>query len=156
LVNQPVADISTRQTAVRRLAQMRQTARRFQATSFKMGSPHELRLLPQPLYRYQAAERPILDGALFAFVEGNDAEALLLLEVSTGSRQEPVWHYTLARMTSYRVVVRLDDRQILDAAPYWSNPRSANDPYVEATDGPFTLETAAPAGTAARSGKESR
>jgi len=125
-----------------RLAQMRDLARRFLATTYKMDSPHELRLMTQPLYRYEDKAAGILDGALFAFAEGNDAEALLLLEATADGVKDRKWRYTLARMTSYRVVVRLDDREVFDAAPYWKGPRKPEDPYAEAEDGPFTLREA--------------
>jgi hypothetical protein len=144
--DQPLSNASAPQaTPARRLTQMREIARRFQATSYKMDSPYELRLLPQPLYRYDDQQAGILDGALFSFAEGNDAEALLLLEACTiDDRTDHLWRYTLARMTSYRVVVRLDDREVFAVPPYWKGPRSPNDPYVEASDGPFALEDPAP------------
>jgi hypothetical protein len=142
VADQPLADAPDPQTArTRRLAQMRDLARRFQATSYKMDSPFELRLMPQPLYRYEDQAAGILDGALFAFAEGNDAEALLLLEAAASDDgKSHAWRYTLARMTAYRVVVRLDDREVFAVTPYWRGPRSPSDPYVEASDGPFALE----------------
>ena len=125
----------------RRLAQMRELARRFRASSYKEdGAPNELRLMPQPLFRYQAAAQGIVDGALFAFAEGNDAEALLLIEATTsagGAGRE--WRYTLARMTSYRTVVRLDDQEVFVVEAYWKEPRKQEAPYSEARDGPFDL-----------------
>lgn len=123
-----------------RLAQMRELARRFRAMTYKMGSPNELRLLTQPLYRYQDEAAGILDGALFAFAEGNDPEALLLLEATVaGDGKEHKWRYTPARMTTYRVDVRLDDRTVFAVDPYWQVARKPESPYVEAEDGPFSL-----------------
>lgn len=140
LVDQPLDDVEPpAPRPARRLAQMREIARRFHATWYKMGSPNELRLLTQPLYRYQDADRKILDGALFAFVEGNDAEALLLVEATSGHGMQHGWQYSLARMTAYRVVVRLDERSVFDVAPYWRAPRAPDDPYMEANDGAFAL-----------------
>ena len=37
---------------------------------------------------------------------------------------------------------------------YWSGPRSQDDPYVEATDGPFALDEAAPADQKSESSAE--
>lgn len=140
LVDQPLDDVaSPASRPARRLAQMREVARRFHATWYKMGSPNELRLLTQPLYRYQDADRGILDGALFAFVEGNDAEALLLVEATSGRDEQHSWRYSIARMTAYRVVVRLDEGAVFDVAPYWRAPRAPDDPYMEANDGPFAM-----------------
>jgi hypothetical protein len=142
VANDPLSsEFAPGETRARRLSQMRDLARRFQATSYKMESPHELRLMPQPLYRYENSGSGIVDGALFAFAEGNDAEALLLLEaLREADRGGNRWRYTLARMTSYRVVVRLDDREVFSVNPYWKGPRSPKDPYVEAFDGPFSLD----------------
>ena len=64
----------------------------------------ELRLLSQPLYRYESTDPDVLDGALFAFVTsaGTDPEALLVIEArrppaverrsGTGrSPDSPIW-----------------------------------------------------------------
>jgi len=126
-----------------RLTQMRDLARRFEASNYKMGSPSELRLLTQPLYRYPAEAGGVLDGGLFAFAEGNDPEVVLLLEAvrdSDGTRH--IWHYTLGRMTSYRVSVKLDKQEVFTAQPYWSNPRSPADAYSETFEGTFVLDPA--------------
>ena len=82
LVNQPLAEQapSPADRPGSRLTQMRSLARRFQATNFKMDSPSELRLLTQPLHRYEDQAAGVLEGALFAFAEGNDRGMLLLLE----------------------------------------------------------------------------
>ncbi len=142
LVDQMLADApppAARQAL--RLTQMRELARRFEAANYKMDSPNELRLLTQPLHRYSGKTADVLDGALFAFVEGNDPEVLLLLEaVAADGGKSHVWRYTLARMTSYRVSVNLDGREVFTADPYWKNPRAPSDPYAEAADGTFSLE----------------
>lgn len=132
-------------TATRRLAQMREIARRFRASSYKKEAANELRLMPQPLYRYEEKAAGVVDGALFAFVEGNDPEVFLLLEATIGDdRKDGAWRYTLARSTSHRVVVRIDDREVFSAEPYRDGARSLNDAYLEASDGPFALEEQAP------------
>ncbi|MEJ7637894.1 MAG: hypothetical protein WKF75_07920, partial [Singulisphaera sp.] len=51
---------------VLRLAQMRDLARRFSAQVDRQGGMSEMRLLPQPLYRYVVMdEGPVVDGAVF-------------------------------------------------------------------------------------------
>ena len=131
-----------------RLTQMRELARRFEGANYKMDSPSILRLLSQPLYRYQGEDERILDGALFALVEGNDPEVLLLLEAHVAEDgTSHAWRYTLARMTSYRVSVKLDGREVFTAEPYWKNPRAPSDPYAEAFDGKFTLDEPASDGS---------
>jgi hypothetical protein len=37
-----------------------------------------LRLLPHPLYRYQADDPNLADGAIFLFVQGNDGEVRIV------------------------------------------------------------------------------
>lgn len=119
-----------------RLVQMRSIARRFAATYYKPKSEEtfELRVLSQPLYRYEEEPSGVVDGAVFAFAEANDPEALLLLEVIHDTEGTRSWRYGLARMSSVRMIVRLDDREVWSVTPYWAGPRSPNDPYVEARD----------------------
>lgn len=47
----------------------------------------------------QQAINELIDAALFAFVEGTDPEALLLLEART-TEGGHAWHYALARLNS--------------------------------------------------------
>ena len=51
-----------------------------------------LRLLTQPIYKYETADS---GGALFAFVEGTDPEVFLMIEARTVDAGS-VWHYALA------------------------------------------------------------
>ena len=60
--------------------------------------------MTQPLYRYSSPDDQILDGALFAFVQGTDIEALLLIE-ATGQPESP-WRYGFSRMTGWPVEAR--------------------------------------------------
>lgn len=71
------------------------------ARSFTVERQHpeqgrgEMRLLPQPVYRYSSPEAKVVDGAMFVFVEATDPEAILLLE-AVGD--EPRWQFAFARM----------------------------------------------------------
>jgi hypothetical protein len=104
LPDAPVPDA----TRAQRLRQMKSLAEQFRSTMLGWKSDdsdrEELRLLPRPLYRYEAAdgeaaEGAVIDGAVFAFVMGTDPETLLLLEaVKTGDAS--VWQYAFARRTS--------------------------------------------------------
>jgi hypothetical protein len=78
----------------------------------------ELRLLPQPLYRYESADPDILDGAVFAFVTsaGTDPEALLVLEARKPSGKDlPVWHYAVSRFTDTELRVKHKDKEVFTA-----------------------------------------
>lgn len=123
-----------------RLTQMRTLARRFSG-DFRLPkneTPTELRLVSQPVYRYADDDSGIIDGAMFCMGEANDPELLILLElVKDGVDAEPAWRYSLARMTSIEMHVRLDDAEVWSTSFYWQGPRSPSDPYIEATHGPY-------------------
>lgn len=92
-----------------RLRQMKVLAQRFTAGKTERdGTQRGLRLMPQPVYRYEGDADDVLDGTLFAFVEVTDPEAFLLIEARTGANG-PEWHYALARMTS--VGLHASDRE---------------------------------------------
>jgi hypothetical protein len=122
-----------------RLVQMRRLARRFRFVMKETATTDqtELRLMSQPIYRFAADKAGIIDGALFAFAEGTDPEALLLLEAVRGAGESLAWRYTLARMTSRPIEAEVDDRPIWSAEGYWANPRSPSDPYVEIIRGSY-------------------
>jgi hypothetical protein len=99
-----------------RLKQMKGLADRFKVanTGWKADKSdrEELRLLPRPLYRYEPSEAPgrgpsWIDGGVFAFVQGTDPEAILLLE-AVSSDGRPRWQYAFARATSAGQEARLD------------------------------------------------
>ncbi|QDV46479.1 hypothetical protein Enr13x_63880 [Stieleria neptunia] len=119
--------------ATRRLVQMRAVARQFRSTCYdrRSGEPTELRLLPQPLYRYEDVNSGVVDGAVFAYVISNDPELLLRLEAieSNGTR---VWQGSFARMTSRQLAVTTEKTAIWEVANYYDGVRSSNRPYLEA------------------------
>jgi hypothetical protein len=102
---QPVPDApAPPETAVARLRQMKTLARGFSSTLLQWredaSDREELRMLPQPVYRYEEGKNPdVLDGAMFFFVQGTDPESLLLLEaVREGSGYQ--WQFAFARRSS--------------------------------------------------------
>ena len=102
-------------TPAQRLSQMRRIAQRFAARKTdREGVTRELRLLTQPVYRYESTGANSGDGALFAFVEGTDPELFLLIE-SQGSGSEARWSYGIARMNFEPLVVSLDEDEVWSA-----------------------------------------
>ena len=99
------------QTRGARLSQMRGISRRFAADlADKRGGEdirRELRLLNQPVHRYENPKQGVVDGAMFAFVEVTDPEAWLILE-AVKSGEEIRWQYALARMNADAIEIRLD------------------------------------------------
>jgi hypothetical protein len=99
---------------VLRLAQMRALAANFSVTDYfgEKQTKEELRLLPQPVYRYSEG-KTILDGAVFVFVMGTDPECCLLLEAY---REDNVtrYRYAVAPMSIFRLEARYK------GAPVWA------------------------------------
>jgi hypothetical protein len=111
-----------------RMSQMRELAKRFEATDdFQGGSRWELRLLPTPLHRYGGEDQSVADGALFAFAHGTDPETLLLLEArrQNGALE---WQYGLAPMTGYALQVK-DRGQFVWSAEHRKPPFATDQPF---------------------------
>jgi hypothetical protein len=95
----------------KRLIQMRQLSKRFTGRKTERDNEqHELRLLTQPIYRYDAASAGVVDGALFVFVQGTDPEVFLLLEAREPAA--PAWHFAAARMNNVAMTLKFDDRVV--------------------------------------------
>jgi hypothetical protein len=109
------------ETAAARLRQMKSLAGKFTVTSTRLAKdakPTELRLLVQPLFRFETANNPLRpDGALFGFSEGTDPMALLLLEVRR-TKEGDRWHYAVVRMTTFAVSVNYGGKEVYSAGKY--------------------------------------
>jgi len=84
--------------ARRRLVQLRSLAREFTAIQWK-GGRAQLRMLTQPIYRYEPTAGITKDGAIFAFTNtefGTDPDALLVLEARQAD-DKLRWEYAFAR-----------------------------------------------------------
>jgi hypothetical protein len=91
-------------TAAGRLPQMRALSRDLHAFMQADGK-YELRLLPQPLMRYQPTEGTVIDGALFTWVwagRGTDPEVMVALECHR-TAQGLEWRYAPLRFTTREV-----------------------------------------------------
>jgi hypothetical protein len=97
-------------SATQRLAQMRSLSREFSAHTVDHDEKRwELRLLPQPLYRFESADPDVVDGAVFAYVTsaGTDPEVILVIEARHPAVGRPaVWQYGIARFTDLHMWVR--------------------------------------------------
>jgi hypothetical protein len=128
----PLEDASSPADSGRaRLTQMRQLARRFSVQEeIKDGIKIACRLLSQPIDRYAGGREDIVDGAIFAFANGTNPEAGLLLECD-----DKMWRFGLVRLSSAGLFARLDHK------PIWEVPRITKsgemDPYVGM---PFTID----------------
>jgi len=111
-----------------RLLQMKVLAERFESTmlgwKIDTNDQEKLRRLPRPIYRYDPDSGPVVDGAVFAFVQGTDPESLLLIElVQEESKQH--WVYAFARRTAGKLEGRLDGKVVWTAPlnPQYKDPR---------------------------------
>jgi hypothetical protein len=111
-----------------RLRQMRSLAREFHAFFNAPEDQAELRLLPQPLYRYQTKRPDLLDGALFAFVVTTDPEVLLLIEARPVDKT-PSWHYAFARMSMVNLRAQHRDQEVWSVGWVY-NLQDPTQPYV--------------------------
>lgn len=107
-------------SAGQRLIQMKRFAKDFTATKIERdGNRQEMRLLPQPIYRYAAPDEQVQDGGLFVLVQGTDPEVFLLVE-ARGQADSPRWMFAPARMNSVAFDVRYQNKAIwsVEAMPW--------------------------------------
>jgi len=120
-------------TPTRRLSQMRQLAGQFTGAKITREdrAKRDLRILPQPVLRYESKHHAILDGALFALVEATDPEIFLVIEVRPHDDKDQ-WHYGLARMNSLPLTASYRERQVWEAAelPWNEIARRGDRPYM--------------------------
>jgi len=105
-------------TAAARLRQMRGIAEKYSGAvdvdrSGTFANSHELRLLTTPVYRYQDEEVGVLDGVVFAFVQGTNPEVLLIFEAHRQG-DETQWLLGFAPMTSFHLRVRRDEKIVFE------------------------------------------
>ena len=118
-----------------RLVQMRAFAERFSAAvdpsaSRKFQDPHQLRLLPTPVYRYADEEQRLVDGAIFAFVQGTNPEVLLLLEaIREKAGGAAAWRFAFAPMTSFEARVTQGDKVVWQQDVATVPTRDEKSPY---------------------------
>jgi hypothetical protein len=112
-------------TPAQRMAQLRNLAREFTGRSLSdQGQAWELRLLPQPLYRYESTDPDVVDGALFTLVSsaGTDPEIIFLIEARK-TESEPQWVYGVARFSDMNLWLTHKAKEV------WSSIRSETNTF---------------------------
>ena len=94
-----------------RLTQMRQLARRFRAED-TIANNSKLRLLTSPVMRYDAAEKGLIDGALFVMVNGTDPEITLQIEARQDQKSGRHYYWALSPMTTYELRAYIGDKEV--------------------------------------------
>jgi hypothetical protein len=110
---QSADDAAVSDSAVSRLRHMKSLAGRFTAAVDQnpgFDGPEQLRLLTTPLYRYASADDGIVDGAMFAFVQGTNPEILILVEATRDAPAHEAWRYAFARMSCFYLRVYRDGK----------------------------------------------
>jgi hypothetical protein len=118
-------------TAAQRLVQMRTLATELvvellDTRNVPRGEDQTPRLLPRPLYRYDARKTRTLDGALYAYVIGTDPELMLLLECDTAAAK-PEWRFGVGRMNRDTIRLKRKGEKVWEAA--WFRKHKPEDPY---------------------------
>jgi hypothetical protein len=104
-------------SAAVRLRQMRALAQQFTGRQTnRAGVERDMRLLAQPLYRYENTKGDLIDGGLFACVQGTDPELFLLIEARRQRGGAPEWRFGATRM--HGIDLRLKHR----GQAIWSAP----------------------------------
>jgi hypothetical protein len=108
----PKHDGAPAATAAGRLPQMRAIAREWKAFMQADGE-WELRLLPQPIHRYQPAEGAVIDGALFTWVwsKGTDPELIVALECHRTDKGLE-WRYAPVRFSTRELWLKSGDKEV--------------------------------------------
>jgi hypothetical protein len=117
----------------RRLLEMRRLAGTFSGEKTTRDNiVRPLRLLPQPVYRFNGQHPDVLDGGLFAFVEETDPEILLLIEAQK-SNDSAKWMYAAARMNSIAM------RVLRNEQPVWESPLLSWGQVIDQVEQPYTV-----------------
>ncbi len=120
---QPVPDAPEPDATPRlRMSQMKAIARDFSARMVDAeGQKSDLRLMTQPLIRYEPKSKEVTDGALFSFSLGTDPEAILLLEARVPSGRAaiggPVWQYAFARFHYVSLTAAYKNKDVWHVEP---------------------------------------
>jgi hypothetical protein len=131
-------------TTAQRRRQMHDLAATFQVAVQSNQNRYELRLLSRPLYRYSSAEAGILDGALFAFVEGTDPELILALETPV---DDPSWKFAFGRLTRWEIEIRHQGRLVSEFQEM-TGAGDASDTYLIPDAGPIEPLSSSQSGSA--------
>lgn len=118
-----------------RLRQMKEIARRFEAHEFWNGR-QELRLLVQPVHRYEDEANKVIDGAVFIIAHGTNPQVILQIE-ALADETPPRWKYSLAPEGSGEIHVLLDGKEV------WTVPQGG----MGSPLGPYFLLYTAPKAT---------
>jgi hypothetical protein len=119
-------------SAAVRLRQMRALAQEFTGRQTnREGLDRDMRLLAQPIYRYENTKGDLIDGGLFVFVLGTDPEVFLLIEARRASSGAPEWRFGATRMNGINLRINYRRREVWNVpAISWSKVYDSRQPYT--------------------------
>lgn len=97
-----------------RLRQMKEIARRFEAHEFWNGR-QELRLLVQPVHRYEDNANKVIDGTVFIIAHATNPQVILQIEAI--DETPPRWKFSLAPEGSGEIHVLFDGKEVWTVPP---------------------------------------
>jgi hypothetical protein len=78
----------------------------------RAGVDSEMRLLAQPIYRYEDTQGDLIDGGLFVFVQGTDPELFLPIEARRTKEGTLRWFYGATRMHGIHLPLNHRGREV--------------------------------------------
>jgi len=119
---------SIAKTEALRMVQMKAIAGQFEFRLKPGGNPSVLELMSEPLHRFKSEKHGTLDGALFAFAEGNDAEVLFMVRADETSR---TWKYACARCGWFEMTGTVKSKPVWKVNPVKSErTKPGTQPYM--------------------------
>jgi hypothetical protein len=123
----PADDASTRLRQMKDLVRQIKAHENFKPREDASIERYQLRVLPQPVHRYEDAKSGVIDGGLFIIAYGQNPEIALLVEATREGPSQPAWHFGCARIAIAEVHVDFDNKEL------WShkggNPSGPDDTY---------------------------
>lgn len=119
-------------SASARLRQLRALAQEFTGRqTTREGVDRDMRLLAQPIYRYENTKGDLIDGGLFVFVVGTDPEVFLLIEASKPASGGTQWRFATTRMNNVNLRINHRGREVWTAPELpWPQVYDSTQPYA--------------------------
>jgi hypothetical protein len=119
-------------SASARLRQMRALAQEFTGRQTTRESvDRDMRLLAQPIYRYENTKGDLLDGGLFVFVVGTDPEVFLLIEARRPASRVAEWRFGATRMNNVNLRINHRGREVWNVPELpWPQVYDSAQPYA--------------------------
>lgn len=112
-----------------RAAQMRDLVKRFSVKENTGREVVPLRLMPHPIDRYADPAAKLVDGSIFAFANGTNPEAIILIEAQGPSPEKAQWRFAATRVTAAAYEVKLDRREVWSESFPGGDQRNVNSTY---------------------------